>query len=255
MKLILNADDAGRSQAVNDEILGLMDRGLLTSASLVATGSAIEELARRSTAFPRCSFGVHLFLDEFRAVTDLSAYPAVVGKDGHFGGDARAYVYTNAFRRAIATEWIMQIERVRSFGVRVSHLDSHHHIHTFPPLFPVLKEVQRATGIRKVRLSMNCFSMPIPRALTFKKALFNWVLRHYVPTVTTSHFSSFGMFHSLLEGGRLPKIRSLELMVHPGAATYMKLSNPYEAEVLQMEDGWQHRLPVPWTLCSYNDLA
>jgi len=255
MKLILHADDAGRSMAVNDRILELMGKELLSSASIVATGSAMENFAQRIVAFPRCSLGVHLFLDEFMPVTDLSAFSFAIKEDGCFREKARAYVYSPTFKRAIKTEWISQIERVRSQGIQVSHLDSHHHIHTFHPLFFVLKEVQRETGVRKVRLSMNCYAPPASRVLLLKKAMFNWALRHYVPTCTTSNFTDFRTFHALLSMGRLKEMQCLEIMMHPAAGTYMKAPEPYEAEIRLLQDGWQQRMPMDWELCSYNDLA
>jgi hypothetical protein len=42
MLLIVNADDLGASEAVNDETFALMESGLVTSATLMANGSVVD---------------------------------------------------------------------------------------------------------------------------------------------------------------------------------------------------------------------
>ena len=69
MRIIINADDLGISQEVNDAIFGLMAEGKVTSATILANGPAVEEAARRVAEFPECSFGVHLNLTEFKPWT------------------------------------------------------------------------------------------------------------------------------------------------------------------------------------------
>src|SRR6516162_759961 len=62
MLLIINADDLGVSESVNNETFALMQSGLITSATLIANAPAFEDAVRNSKKFPHCSFGVHLNL-------------------------------------------------------------------------------------------------------------------------------------------------------------------------------------------------
>src|SRR6516164_9169595 len=65
MLLIINADDLGVSESVNNETFALMQSGLITSATLIANAPAFEDAVRNSKRFPHCSFGVHLNLSVF----------------------------------------------------------------------------------------------------------------------------------------------------------------------------------------------
>lgn len=251
--LIINADDLGRSGSVNTEVFRLLDKGKITSATIIATGSAFEEGVRRAKGYPQCSFGVHLFLDEFHPVTDLTAFPSVLSEDGRFQPEAREYAYNRALRKALTQEWVAQVRRVQGAGIPVSHLDSHHHIHTFPWVFPVLKRVQRLTGVRKIRCTLNRYLEP-KRGLLLAKWLYNTALRHFPTTTTTNYFMPFGLFCALLQGRRVGDNATYELMVHPGASTYMEAPQEYEAELAMLEGDWERVLPPGFRLISYNEL-
>jgi len=251
-RIIINADDLGRSAAVNDAAFALMDRGLVTSATIIATGDSLGDVARRCRDYPHCSFGTHLFLDEFQPLTDLSAFENLLLPDGRLREDARTYAFTRSVRNALLEEWVAQVEHVRSVGIPVSHLDSHHHVHTIPVAFGMLKALQQRTGVRKVRISLNCYEKPVPLMLLAKKSLFNFSLRRFVRT--TTHFAPFGIFHALMEQGRLPRPSTIELMVHPGASTYMKAPAYYEDELVKLGGRWREYLPWDYRFISYDDL-
>ena len=158
LSVTVNADDLGLSEHVNAEIFRLIDAGRVTSATLIASAPAIEQAARRTHKFPNTSFGAHLNLTEFEPLTDPRGLAPLVGTDGCFCGNVRNITIDVALRRAIRAEWNAQIGRLRMLGVDVSHIDSHHHVHTIPSLFTTLKNVQRDAGIRKVRISKNARS-------------------------------------------------------------------------------------------------
>ncbi|MGH8658890.1 MAG: ChbG/HpnK family deacetylase [Gammaproteobacteria bacterium] len=48
MKIIINADNLGLSEPVNDAIFAMMRAGRVTSATLVANGAAVEDAATTS---------------------------------------------------------------------------------------------------------------------------------------------------------------------------------------------------------------
>lgn len=256
MRIIVNADDLGRSLEVNEATFALIDRGLVTSATIIATGEAIDDVARRFKNYPHCSFGVHLFLDEFFPATDLTAFSELLQPQGAFKADARKFKFTPTVRTALLNEWKAQVDRVKSLGIPISHFDSHHHVHTIPDMFGALKALQRHTGIYKTRISMNRFSDPVSGLLLAKKMIFNLALRHWVPSITTRWFTNFGMFHDLLEKNRLPSPSTIELMVHPAAGSYMKGPSNYEEdEIIKLNQDWRERLPWEYELINYNDLC
>jgi predicted glycoside hydrolase/deacetylase ChbG (UPF0249 family) len=73
MLLIVNADDLGASEPINEEIFRLMESGLVTSATLMANAPAFHHAIKQIRHFPNCSFGVHLNLTAFRHSIDRRA--------------------------------------------------------------------------------------------------------------------------------------------------------------------------------------
>src|SRR5690349_11238443 len=67
--VIINADDLGMSERVNEAIFDLMAQGRVTSATVMANGPAFRHAISGISRFPACSFGAHLNLTEFAPVT------------------------------------------------------------------------------------------------------------------------------------------------------------------------------------------
>jgi predicted glycoside hydrolase/deacetylase ChbG (UPF0249 family) len=249
MKVIVNADDLGISPEVNEAIFLLMAQGRVTSATLMANGAAAEDAARRAKELSRCSFGVHLNATEFPPLTTQDGLLPILDKEGRFNGNAiRKVALTDKLRAAIFAEWSAQIERAQGMGLRVSHLDSHHHVHTVPGLFPVLKQLQRRFGIRKVRTTMNIYCARVPGRLPklAQKAVWNFALRHYYRTITTDGFTSLQIFSEAAHERKINH-RSVELMVHPGGVSYGE-----ENRILDTD--WWREIPVKIEHINYNEL-
>src|SRR5258707_593804 len=158
MKIIINADDLGVSAEVNEAIFALIAEGRVTSATLLANGPAVTEAARRLREFPRCSFGAHLNLSDFRPLTSHPGLRPILAEDGCFAGNrVREIPLRLPVRLGILQEWSAQVERLQGLGVPLSHFDSHYHTHTLPQLFPVMKRIQRRFGFRKVRLTSTLY--------------------------------------------------------------------------------------------------
>ena len=109
--LIVNADDLGYSSEVNQAIFQWMERGRLSSASLLANGPCIEEALGRLSEFPRCSFGVHLNLEEFSPLRPDPALSPLMDGAGRLTRRLRATRRTPSLLRAIYAEWCAQIPR------------------------------------------------------------------------------------------------------------------------------------------------
>ena len=54
-------------------------------------------------------------------------------------------------REAIKEEWQAQIFVIHRLGIPISHIDGHHHCHTWNGLLPVLREILKENQIHKVR--------------------------------------------------------------------------------------------------------
>ena len=249
MRFIVNADDLGASPAVNESIFGLMESGGISSATILANANGFPAAASRTREFPHCSFGVHLNASEHKPLTNSPGLRPILDESGAFAGNRlREVKITASLRTALFQEWCAQVERVQGAGVPISHLDSHHHMHTVAGIFPVLKQVQRRFGIRKVRQTMNIYhpTAPASKKLLAAKALWSLALRNFYATKTTDAFTSLYIFVEAAKTLRsVPEF--VELMVHPGDE-YFAL----ETEILGRD--WWCDLPFPATMMSYNEL-
>ena len=154
-KLIVNADDFGLTEGVNRAVLDGHKNGILTSATLMANGMAFDSAVAASSAAPDLGVGVHLNLTQGRPVCAASQVPSIVNHDGSFfpspGILARRIMTRKVDPRDVEKELRSQIEKVASAGIRITHLDSHKHIHLLPPLFGLVLKLAGAYGIDCVR--------------------------------------------------------------------------------------------------------
>ena len=251
MILIVNADDLGTSERINQETFALMKSGIVTSATIIANAPAFESAAARVHDFPGCSFGVHLNLTAFPPAGPSSDLDSILDENGHLSRKLLGAPLSSRVRAALLRELTIQVQRVLDLGVSVSHFDSHQHVHTAPRLFWVIKSLQRRFAIQKVRMTRNLFSpgKKIGKLHVLKKQAFGLALHNIYPTRSTEGFGEFRDFYATLAMGRIPRFQSLELMVHPGT------SDPrYKEEVELLRSDWRRILPTGAQFVSYHSI-
>ena len=249
---IINADDLGISLEVNEAIFALMDEGLVTSATVIANAPHVEEACEHIGRHSQCSFGVHLNLTEFRPITGPRKLESLLDDRGAFVKERiRQVSLGSRVADGIYEELCAQIERLQSLGVEIGHIDSHHHVHTIPAVFRILKKVRKRFQIGKVRLTRNIYGLheDTPRFLRGKKSIYNFLLRHYLPATTTQGFTDFKTFHECATANRI-KHRTIELMVHPGYSN----DEYYKNEIQLLRGPWRQMLDYSVRLVSYADL-
>src|SRR4051812_30971879 len=153
-QLVVNADDLGISRGVNRGIIQAHRDGLVTSASLMANLPSAEDALARAAACPDLDLGLHLTLTAGRPLSRPDRVPSLVDADGsfHLLGTLLARLSLGQVRADDLTrELTAQAEWALRRGVRPSHLDSHHHIHTHPRVAPIVIGLARQHGIGWVR--------------------------------------------------------------------------------------------------------
>lgn len=246
MLLIVNADDLGATETVNEEVFKLMEAGLVTSATLLANGPAFDHAAASIHRFPSCSFGVHLNLTDFAPLSDPNELKAVLS-NGLFCRELLTRRAVLALRKQLTRELSAQVQRVIDAGIRPTHLDSHHFIHLRADLFPIIKAIQRKFGIRALRSSVRLMAASRRKQLYGK--IMKLAVRKIYATSTPDAWCEFSRFYSALAQRSLPQFRCLELMVHPGS-----LQNCFANENSLLRSGWQRLLPAGVELASYHVL-
>jgi hopanoid biosynthesis associated protein HpnK len=146
-QLIVNADDLGLTAGVNRGILRAFQDGIVTSASLLVTGSAFEEAVELAQQNPKLDFGLHLALVEEHAVLGRDELPTLVDATGRFPRTSGEFLRRAFLGRIswdeVEREIAAQIGRFQETGLRLSHLNSHQHLHMFPPVFQIVGRLTR----------------------------------------------------------------------------------------------------------------
>ncbi len=153
-RLIVNADDLGLCAEVNAGILRAHREGIVTAASLLATGRGFDNAVLRLRGAPRLEVGVHLAFVAERALSGPKN--TLCGPDGRLppsaGAFARRWLSGRIRGEDLETEARLQIERIRAAGLVPSHLDSHQHVHLLPGVFERIADLATRFGIETVRL-------------------------------------------------------------------------------------------------------
>lgn len=255
-KVIINADDLGISPAVNDAVFDLMSRGRISSATTLVGGAAFDDACRRAQLLDQCSFGVHLYVTELKPKTDPNVFNehGLISSDGTFNNAIRSIEPTEQLKEAIFREWRAQLQCARENGLKVSHVDSHHHVHTIPWLFGVVSKLARQSGIAAVRRSMDLYerSEAVPSAsLRLKKMVWNGALTVLSGAKSTRHFTNFKWFLQMARTGALNGGSALrgpvELMCHPGHSGFAE-------ETALLDTDWRSQIGFPVKLINFNDL-
>ena len=154
-RVIFNADDFGLSDSVNAGVIAAHSAGLVRSTSIMPTGDAFTAAAEYSRAHPALDVGLHFTLCDGRPVSDPGKVPSLIDRDGRFltghAGFVRRWIRGGIARDEVATELRAQIETVRAAGLRISHVDSHQHLHALPGILEVVMRVAADNGVAAVR--------------------------------------------------------------------------------------------------------
>ena len=138
-RLIVNADDFGRSSSINDAVIGAHREGILTTASLMVNEPATDEAVSLARQNPRLGVGLHLTLSE---------RPVAAGFK---------FFFERSLRPQLRSEICAQLEKFRATGLPLDHVNSHHHLHMHPTVIGLLLKCLREMNITRVRLTREPF--------------------------------------------------------------------------------------------------
>ncbi|HSX59229.1 MAG TPA: ChbG/HpnK family deacetylase [Tahibacter sp.] len=149
-RLIVNADDFGITAGVNAAVIDAFRAGCLSSATLLVNGAAAREAADLARAHPRLGIGLHFNLTLGAPSAPADAVPSLLGADGRFPSRdeiAKRALRGRLVRSELHTELKAQLAAFVALGLAPTHLDSHQHVHAFPPVFDTLAQECAALGL------------------------------------------------------------------------------------------------------------
>ena len=161
-RLIVNADDFGLTSGVNRAIVKAHTEGVVTSATLMATGPVFGEVWELAKQNPKLSIGCHVVLIDGEPVLPSARVPSLT-QSGRFRDDLKTFAalaFTGQLDTTeIASKATAQIRTLQAAGFCVSHFDTHKHTHIFPRVLSPLLQAAAECGVRAVR---NPFGPRLP---------------------------------------------------------------------------------------------
>lgn len=131
MKIIINADDFGFSESINNGIIDAYKEGLISSTTIMINMPYAEDAIFKWKK--NCSLGLGLHINLTQGSPIATDVKSLVDSNNMFHNHKKIekmevdVTYDDVYK-----EIKMQIEKLLSYDVEIDHLDYHHNIHLNP---------------------------------------------------------------------------------------------------------------------------
>ena len=128
--VIIHADDLGVSHSVNAASTMAMEKGSVSSASIMVPCPWLSEIAAYAQANPAADLGLHFTLTsewkyyKWGPVTSKDKVPGLVNKNGYLYSSVDS-VLQNASATEVEQEIRNQVIKAKQMGIDPTHLDAH----------------------------------------------------------------------------------------------------------------------------------
>ena len=249
-KLIVNADDFGRHVLINDAVIQGHVEGCITSATLMPSAAAFDDAVSKAAAHPTLGVGVHLTLIGEKPLLPPEQIPSLVDENGHLAEKYPQFMarfFKGAIRLdEVRAELAAQMQKVIASGLRVTHIDSHQHLHVLPGVIDIALELAAAHNINAVRIPSVPLSFTggysctpgqfVGRSgLIFLAALARRKARQ-------RGFRTPDHFYGIVAGGGLREASLLEILQKlPAGSTEIMIHPGTDNQALAAACGWAHQ--------------
>jgi len=160
-RLIVNADDFGRSHSINEAVIRAHREGILTTASLMVNEAACDEAVALANENPRLGVGLHLSLLCGRSALAPDRIPGLVNDRREFTdspiGAGIKFFFQRELRDQLEAEIGAQFDRFHATGLNLDHVNGHLHLHLHPTVFSILLKRAKEWRITHMRLTHDPF--------------------------------------------------------------------------------------------------
>ncbi|MBU6140632.1 MAG: ChbG/HpnK family deacetylase [Proteobacteria bacterium] len=221
MKLRINADDFGISPGVNSAIEKMFQAGRLNSASIICGCGYFDEAIAIAKRNPGLEIGLH-----FNATVGLSKF-----KSGFLRLFLMSLFNKKILQEEIERELRAQIFLLEKNQIKISHIDSHRHIHMIPRIFSVVEKVAKEKGINRIRIIneslLTTLSINHPKSYFWNGNIIKWSILIFFKLLNNRpekrYFFSIlytcEVTKDLIKKIKVPKKfrdAEIEIMIHPG---------------------------------------
>ncbi|MFD1064876.1 chitin disaccharide deacetylase [Oceanobacillus locisalsi] len=212
MRVEINADDFGLTKGVTDGIIEAHQNGCVTSTTIMMNGLATNYAVEKAAENPDLKIGIHLVLTWGKPLhTSVSN---LVNPDGTFRFTSNFLDMEVPNLEEVELEWRAQLEACLATGLPLDHIDSHHHVHGWPPLKNLI-----------IKLAQE-YEVPVRRV----DSLADHPDICWTDKLWTGFYKD-GVTDDLFDVIQKENVSSIEVMTHPGQVdeTLRKVSSYTDA--------------------------
>ncbi|MDD4013382.1 MAG: ChbG/HpnK family deacetylase [Candidatus Omnitrophica bacterium] len=263
-KLIINADDLGVSDAVNEAAESCLKSAVITGVSVMPCGRRFREAAAMLRNMGFVEAGIHLTLTGGLKPISGGA-DSLRSSDGHFPANymhlARLSLTGRVKVRHVRDEFTAQIEALRNEGLKITHIDGHEHVHMLPGILRCVIDLAKEHGIKYIRIPLERSSYLLEGAYAvdiFRHAVLKPLAATALKEVKKAGLFSNSHFLGHIHSGRINEnVLALmlgrmeegvnEIAFHPAVFTKGLLGcTPRQADSARelktlLESGWRKR--------------
>ena len=226
-RLIVNADDFGISEEVNQAIVRAHKEGVLTSTSLMVTGDAFEDAVELAKQNPGLAVGIHLVTVMGRSALSADEIPSLVDEKRNFSSNpvkaGFKYFFSPRARQDLRKELAAQFAKFKATGLPLSHIDGHLHLHVHPVIFRAALDLGEASGVRRIRVPFEerelaaRFDSSGRWARVVLSILFGSLARYMTPRLRARGFTFPTRVYGNLQSGKMNESYFLYVLDNLGA--------------------------------------
>lgn len=220
--LIVTADDLGLAKSINEGIARACREGIVSSVSVIPAGKAFEDAVKTIKDLGLREIGAHLALTEIDPLLSSSKF---YKNHNRFFMDI---FFRQAGLEGIRRELKAQLELLKKTGLRITHINSHEHVHIIPGILDIFVSLAKEFDIPAIRYPKG--DRPV-RAFNaadlYKKSILSYFSARNAVSFGNSGLLYTDHFLGLLDAGKLKEdllmemLNSLkdgvtELVCHPG---------------------------------------
>jgi hopanoid biosynthesis associated protein HpnK len=212
-RLVVNADDFGRSSSINQAVLQAHREGVLTTASLMVNEPACDEAVAIARQHPGLGVGLHLTLVCGHSALPMEQIPGLVDKNREFSSNPAAvgyrYFFGRSLRPQLRAEIHAQFAKFRATGLPLDHVNGHLHLHLHPAVFRILMEDAAELGLNRLRLTFDPFWLNMGLASghwgyrAMHAVIFHSLSARARPALRRGGFKHTGAVFGLLQNARV----------------------------------------------------
>ena len=255
LKKIFNADDFGMTPGVNQAIAKAYHEGILNSTSIMINLNFVQEALDLKKDMPNLNVGLHLNLTNQYALSVPQNIPLLADANGEFkNGFVNLFLlsifHPKELARQVELETRAQIEKAIKLGIKLSHIDSHRHIHHIPVIFKVVKKLAEEYKIPRIRVMneniFNTLKFNDDKSYLHDGGLIKYLILRSM--VIWNNYPTDTYFYSILytcklaknrfKGIKIPeKYKAVEVGIHPAMP---------EVDREHMENVFDENVLSPW---------